>query len=114
MVFMSPFYRLVAAGDGRSLVVIELQGAGYGRRGKLGGRRWSGAILIEEERRHGALRWLDLDEGDDQMSLVGRLGVDVSYVAPQAHGIVNVALHREYPLGIIFIFFQGRKYLYHV
>jgi hypothetical protein len=39
---------------------------------------------------------------------------DVSYVAPQTHGIVNVALHREYSPGIVFIFFQGRKYLYHV
>jgi hypothetical protein len=39
---------------------------------------------------------------------------DASYAAPQAHGIVNVALHREYPLGIVFIFSQGRKYLYHV
>jgi hypothetical protein len=40
--------------------------------------------------------------------------VDVSYVALQAHGIVNVALHREYSLGIVFIFSKGRKYLYHV
>jgi hypothetical protein len=40
--------------------------------------------------------------------------VDISYVAPQAHEIVNVALHREYSPGIIFIFFQGRKDLYHV
>jgi hypothetical protein len=40
--------------------------------------------------------------------------VDVSYVAPQAHGIVNVALHREYSLGIIFIVSHGRKDLYHV
>jgi hypothetical protein len=40
--------------------------------------------------------------------------VDVSYAAPQAHEIVNVALHWEYSLGIIFIFFQGRKDLYHV
>jgi hypothetical protein len=31
--------------------------------------------------------------------------VDVSYAAPQAHGIDNVALHRENSLGIIFIFF---------
>jgi hypothetical protein len=38
--------------------------------------------------------------------------VDVSYAAPQAHGIVNVALHREYSPGIIFLFFQGRKDLY--
>jgi predicted nicotinamide N-methyase len=40
--------------------------------------------------------------------------VDVFYGAPQAHKIVNVALHREYSPGIVFIFFQGRKYLYHV
>jgi hypothetical protein len=33
--------------------------------------------------------------------------VDVSYAAPQAHGIVNVTLHREYPPGIIFIFAEG-------
>jgi hypothetical protein len=38
----------------------------------------------------------------------------VSYAALQAHKIVNVALHREYSLGIVFIFSQGRKYLYHV
>jgi hypothetical protein len=31
--------------------------------------------------------------------------VDVSYAAPQAHRIVNVALHEEYSPGIIFIFF---------
>jgi hypothetical protein len=30
-------------------------------------------------------------------------GVDISYVAPQAHRIVNVALHQEYSVGIIFI-----------
>jgi hypothetical protein len=30
--------------------------------------------------------------------------VDVSYVAPQAHKIINVALHREYSPGIVFIF----------
>jgi hypothetical protein len=40
--------------------------------------------------------------------------LDVSYAAPQAHGIVNVALHREYSPGIVFIFSQGRKDLYHV
>jgi hypothetical protein len=43
-----------------------------------------------------------------------QLAVDVSYAAPQAHEIVNVALHREYSQSIIFIFSQGRKYLYHV
>jgi hypothetical protein len=40
--------------------------------------------------------------------------IDVSYAAPQAHGIVNVALHWEYPPGIVFIFSEGMKYLYHV
>jgi hypothetical protein len=44
----------------------------------------------------------------DKFTLVKAV-VDVSYAAPQAHGIVNVSLHREYPLGIIFIFSQGRK-----
>jgi hypothetical protein len=37
--------------------------------------------------------------------------IDVSYAAPQAHGIINVAaLHRGYSAGIVFIFSQGRKY----
>jgi hypothetical protein len=45
---------------------------------------------------------------------MGYTSVDVSYAAPQAHGIVNVALHREYYSGIVFIFSQGRKDLYHV
>jgi hypothetical protein len=40
--------------------------------------------------------------------------IDVSYAAPQAHEIVNVALHREYSLGIVLIFSQGRKDLHHV
>jgi hypothetical protein len=40
--------------------------------------------------------------------------IDVSYAAPQAYGIVNVALHWEYSLGLIFIFSQERKDLYHV
>jgi hypothetical protein len=29
--------------------------------------------------------------------------VDVSYAAPQAHRIINVALHQEYSLGIVFV-----------
>ncbi len=37
-------------------------------------------------------------------ALLMETAVDVSYAALQAHGIVNVALHREYSLGIIFIF----------
>jgi hypothetical protein len=40
--------------------------------------------------------------------------VDISYAAPQVHRIVNVALHQEYSPGIIFIFSQERKDLYHV
>jgi hypothetical protein len=36
-------------------------------------------------------------------------GVDVSYAAPQAHRIVNVAIHREYSLGTIFIFFPREE-----
>jgi superfamily II RNA helicase len=40
--------------------------------------------------------------------------VDVSYVPLQVHEIVNVALHREYSPGILFIFSQWRKNLYHV
>jgi hypothetical protein len=40
--------------------------------------------------------------------------VDVSYVSPNTHGIVNATLHREYSPGLIFIFSLGRKDLYHV
>jgi hypothetical protein len=40
--------------------------------------------------------------------------IDISYVAPQAHDIVNAALHREYSPGIVFIFSQRRKDFYHV
>jgi hypothetical protein len=40
--------------------------------------------------------------------------VDVSYAAPQVHRIVNVALHREYSPGIVFIFSEVRKDPYHV
>jgi hypothetical protein len=43
-----------------------------------------------------------------------KICVDVSYAATQAHGIVNVALHWEYSSGIVFIFSQERKDLYHV
>jgi hypothetical protein len=39
---------------------------------------------------------------------------DVSYAALQTHEIINVALHREYSSGIIFIFSQGKNYIYHV
>jgi hypothetical protein len=46
--------------------------------------------------------------------MVPEMLVDVSYAALQTHGIVNVAVHREYSTGIIFIFSHGRKYLYHV
>jgi hypothetical protein len=46
--------------------------------------------------------------------MVPEMLVDISYAALQAHGIANVALHREYSLGIVFIFSHGRKDLYHV
>jgi hypothetical protein len=29
--------------------------------------------------------------------------VDVSYEAPQVHGIVNIALQQEYPPSIVFV-----------
>jgi hypothetical protein len=45
---------------------------------------------------------------------ITQMHIDVSYAAPQSHVIVNVALHREYSRGIVFIFSQGRKDLYHV
>jgi hypothetical protein len=48
------------------------------------------------------------------MATVLEMLVDVSYATPQVHGIVIVAFHREYSLGTIFIFSQGRKNLYHV
>jgi hypothetical protein len=48
------------------------------------------------------------------LAMAPEMLVDVSYAAPQAHKIANVALHREYSPGIIFIFSQGSKYLYHV
>jgi hypothetical protein len=51
---------------------------------------------------------------DSGASLHKCITVDISYAAPQAHKIVNVALHQVYSLGIVFIFSQGRKDLYHV
>jgi hypothetical protein len=51
---------------------------------------------------------------DFSLSSVFMLRIDVSYVAPQAYGIVSVALHLEFSPGIVFIFSQGRKDLYHV
>jgi hypothetical protein len=48
------------------------------------------------------------------MAMALEMLVDVSYATLQVHGIVIVALHREYSLYIIFIFSQGRKDLYHV
>jgi hypothetical protein len=43
-----------------------------------------------------------------------KVSVDILYAAPQPHGTVNVALHREYSPGVVFIFSQGRKDLYHI
>jgi hypothetical protein len=41
--------------------------------------------------------------------MVPEIIVDVSYAALQVHRIINVALHREYSPGIIFMFFQGGR-----
>jgi hypothetical protein len=46
--------------------------------------------------------------------MVPEMLVDVSYAPLQVLKIINVALHRDYSPGIIFIFSHGRKYLYHV
>jgi hypothetical protein len=46
--------------------------------------------------------------------MTAELLVDVSYAALQVHGIVNVALHREYSSSIVFIFSQWRNDLYHI
>jgi hypothetical protein len=59
----------------------------------------------------------DHDDGSTAgagVATIHRPPIDVSYAAPQVHEIVNVALHWEYFTGIIFIFSQGRKDLYHV
>jgi hypothetical protein len=54
-------------------------------------------------------RAIDAGEGEHEegagVRRCGRVGIDVSYAAPQAHEIINVALHREYSPGIVFIFF---------
>jgi hypothetical protein len=56
-----------------------------------------------------------LDELPEGLSLfLDNAGVENSYAAPQAHRIVNVALYQEYSAGIVFIYSQGWKYLYHV
>jgi predicted nicotinamide N-methyase len=47
-------------------------------------------------------------------AMTPKMLVDVLYAAPQAHRIINVALHWEYSPGVIFIFSHRRKYLYHV
>jgi hypothetical protein len=63
----------------------------------------------------GGLGWTALEVLQEHLQNVMSQGcIDVSYAALQVHKIVNVALHREYSPGIIFIFSQGRKYLYHV
>jgi hypothetical protein len=54
---------------------------------------WCGQS-VHERGRHGHIL-----AGPDK----GRVLVDISYAAPQAHKIVNEALHREYSLGIVFV-----------
>jgi hypothetical protein len=45
-------------------------------------------------------------EGSPVIDIVGDTSVDISYATPQAHEIVNVALHRKYSPGIVFTFSQ--------
>jgi hypothetical protein len=78
-----------------------------------------GAILAAKGSTTGlcqpALAWTGLQIGSNGTSGCTLLvAIDISYVALQADGIVNVALHRQYSPGIIFIFSQGRKDRYHV
>jgi hypothetical protein len=47
-------------------------------------------------------------------AMVPEMLIAVFYAAPQVHRIVNVAFHRVYSLGIVFIFYQVGKDLYHV
>jgi hypothetical protein len=54
------------------------------------------------------------EEGTSSSSIYVLPGVDVSYAALQVYGIIKVALHQEYSLGIVFIFSHGRKDLFHV
>jgi hypothetical protein len=62
---------------------------------------------------HGS--WVDGAVHHGLMNTVGVVhSIDVLYAAPQAHRIVNVALHQKNCLGIVFIFSQGRKDLYYV
>jgi hypothetical protein len=35
--------------------------------------------------------------------------IDISYAVPQVHGIINIALHREYSPSIVFIFFPKEE-----
>jgi hypothetical protein len=63
---------------------------------------------------HLSISLLTVSHKEIGLTRINRKVVDVSYGAPQAHGIINVALHREYSPGIIFIFSHGRKDLYHV
>jgi hypothetical protein len=55
------------------------------------------ALVLENMR--GILSRKHKQERQTQQSIV-----DVSYAAPQAHGIINVTIHREYSPDIIFIF----------
>jgi hypothetical protein len=46
---------------------------------------------------------------DKFMTWVASPSVDASHAAPQAHGIINIALHREYSPCIVFIFFSREE-----
>jgi hypothetical protein len=81
--------------------------------GKIGNARYEHTSLFYEFEHWSILVFIsNLLHGSDLALLVDeqkfKLGgwemfVDVSYAAPQAHRIVNVALHREYSPGIVFV-----------
>jgi hypothetical protein len=65
-----------------------------------------GGLSLSPRRSNSGVAFMD--------STRSRTLADVSYAALQVYRIVNVALNREYSPRIVFIFFQGRKDLYHV
>jgi hypothetical protein len=76
---------------------------------------WEHVVNVRDEykKQHYNLKaiiFYTMNDNTTRLALTGRvkektgcLVVDISYVALQAHGIINVAHHREYSPGIIFI-----------
>jgi hypothetical protein len=60
--------------------------------------------LLMQDFEIGNLQWLHENATLLLKNIIYLMCVDVSYTAPQANEIINVALHREYSSGIVFIF----------